>query len=151
MRRKDREKDKAFAESIADKCEWAVISMITPDNKPYCIPITIVREDSKIYFHSAKEGFKTDCLKNDPSVCISCVGDTCRQTDRFTTLFESAVIRGTASEVTSDEEKIHALKILCERHTPANMADFDSAIERSLARTAVWRIDIEDITGKAKK
>lgn len=73
-----------------------------------------------------------------------------RQTDRFTTLYESAVINGTICEVTEDEEKIHALRILCERHTPANMGQFDKEVARSLKITGVWKIHIEEITGKAK-
>ena len=82
---------------------------------------------------------------------MSCVGDTLRATDKFTTEFESAVIRGNACEVTDDDEKIHALRLICQRHTPANMEQFDAAIEKSLARTGVWKIDIAEITGKRKK
>ncbi len=47
--------------------------------------------------------------------------------------------------------KIHALRLICQRHTPANMAEFDEAIRRSLPRTAIWRIEIREITGKRKK
>ena len=50
-----------------------------------------------------------------------------------------------------DEEKITALRGICQRHTPSNMPDFDNAIERSLPRTGVWKISIESITGKRKK
>ena len=55
------------------------------------------------------------------------------------------------SSVTDDEEKITALKEICERFTPSNMPDFSNAIKMSLPRTAVWRIDIENATGKQKK
>ncbi len=151
MRRKDREMDEAFALYVADKCEYAVMAMIDPDGAPYCVPLTIAREGENLYFHSAMEGYKLDCIRKDPRVCIACVGDTKRAADKFTTEFESAIIRGRASEVTERDEKIHALRLICERHTPANMADFDNAIERSLARTAVWRVVIGSITGKRKK
>lgn len=151
MRRKDREMSREFAFEIADKCEYAVLSMTDQKNMPYCVPITIVRDNDTVYFHSAKEGEKITILRANPNVCVACVGDTRRALDKFTTEFESAIIHGEASEVTSDEEKIHALRLLCERHTPANMQEFDTAIERSLPRTAVWKIKIIDITGKRKK
>ena len=61
------------------------------------------------------------------------------------------VLYGTAAEVTDDNEKIHALELLCRRHTPANMHMFDAAVERSLSRTGVWKIEISSITGKRKK
>ena len=151
MRRKDREMDRNFALAVTDKCEYATLGMTTPDGAPYCIPVTIVRIDDSIYFHTAKEGLKIDSLRKHPAVCLSCVGDTKRATDRFTTEFESAVINGTAVEVTDDEEKITALRGICQRHTPSNMPDLDNAIERSLPRTGVWKINIESITGKRKK
>ena len=141
----------AFAYGVADDCEWAVLAMVDADGLPYCIPLSIVRDGAFIYFHSAADGQKINALKNHDSVCIACVGRTHRMPDKFTTEYESAIIRGRASEVVDEGEKIKALRLLCQRHTPLNMAEFDSAIARSLARTAVWRIGISDITGKRKK
>lgn len=151
MRRKDRETSREFAYSVADKCEYAVLSMTLTDGMPYCIPLTIVRDGEFIYFHCAMEGQKIDALRQNPNICMACVGDTHRMEDKFTTAYESAVLFGKAEEVTEDEEKICALRLLCERHTPTNMAAFDEAIQRSLFRTAVWRIRIQTITGKQKK
>lgn len=151
MRRKDREMSEAFAWNVTDKCEWAVLGITDAAGNPYCIPISIVREKGRVYFHSAQNGFKIDCLRNNENVCIACVGDTFRLPDAFTTEFESAILRGKAVEVTDEKEKIHALRLLCERHTPTNMANFDDAVSRSLFRTAVWKIDIAEITGKRKK
>ena len=151
MRRKDREMSETFAWEVAGKCEWATLGIVDPSGEPYAIPVSIACEDRHIYFHSAQGGFKTECLQNHAKVCVSCVGDTHRLTDAFTTEFESAVLRGTAVEVTDEQEKVHALRLLCQRHTPANMDHFDDAIFRSLSRTAVWRIDVMEITGKRKK
>lgn len=151
MRRKDRQMPEEFAWEVVDKCAYAFLAMTAEDGGPYGLPVTIVRDGRAVYFHSAMEGRKTDCLRRHPGVCLTCVGDTRVPEDRFTTLFESAVAFGTAEEVTEDAEKIHALRILCQRHAPGNMAAFDKAIEASLKRTAIWRIDVEEITGKAKR
>lgn len=151
MRRKDREQSKEFAYGVLSKCEYATLSIVDLNGNPYCIPITIANDMQYIYFHSAKEGSKIDILKNNPKVCVSCVGDTEILEDKFTTLYESAIVRGVAYEVINDSEKIHALKLLCERHTPNNMSNFNDAITRSLFRTAIFKISIVEITGKAKK
>lgn len=151
MRRKDREMPEEFAFGVADKCEYAVLAMTNNSNEPYCVPITIVRDKNAVYFHCAAEGEKIDCLRRNPKICLACVGDTKRAADKFTTEFESAIIKGTAYEVTDTEEKINALKLLCLRHTPTNMAEFDDAVNKSLSRTAVWKIEISEITGKRKK
>jgi len=151
MRRKDREMSPAFAWEIVDKCEWAVLSMAGPEGEPYCVPVTIAREGDRVYFHSAMEGTKTDCLRAHGRVCIACVGDTLREPDRFTTKYESAILKGNASEVAGDEEKIHALRLICEMHTPTNMGNFEKAVEKSLGVTAVWRVDVDEATGKCKR
>lgn len=151
MRRKDREMDERFALYVVDKCAFASLSMVTEKGEPYCVPITIARVDNMVYFHSATEGTKTDVLRTNPAVCLVCVGDTHVVQKEFTVEYESAVIFGKAFEVHDDAEKISALRAICERHTPDNMANFDSAVSRSLPRTAIWRIEIESITGKRKK
>lgn len=151
MRRKDREMNAEFALAIADKCEWAIMGMVDVNGMPYCIPLSIARFNNAIYFHSAKEGLKIECLKHDSNVCITCVGDTYRMPNEFTTEYESAIITGNAYEITNVDEKIFALKLICERHTPLNMYNFKNAINQSLHRTAVWKIEIGNITGKRKK
>lgn len=151
MRRKDREMDVSFALSIADKCEYAVISMTDSSNKPYCIPVSPVLIGEYLYFHCAREGRKVDILKANPSVCVCCVGNTRRMENEFSTEYESAIIVGNAEEVTVEKEKVMALRVLCERHTPMNMEEFDNTIEKSLFRTSVWRIHMDEITGKRKK
>lgn len=151
MRRKDREMDEAFALGIADKCEYAVLSVLDSEGAPYCVPVSIVRDGRDIFFHCAKEGKKVDAMRKNPEVCIACVGDTRRMEDEFTTEFESAIIRGGAEEVLEDGQKIHALRLLCQRHTPTNMHNFDAEVRKSLSRTAVWRVAIRTISGKRKK
>lgn len=151
MRRKDRQMPEEFAWEVVDKCEYAFLAMIAEDGAPYGLPITIVRMGESIYFHSAMEGRKIRSLQKSPRVCLTCVGDTEIQQEQYTTLYESAVVFGTAEEVTDAEEKKEALRHLCLRHTPDYMAGFEAAIHRSLARTAVWKIRVEEISGKAKQ
>ena len=151
MRRKDRQMSEEFAWEVLDKCEYAFLAMTAEDGTPYGLPLTIVRDGRYVYFHSAMEGKKVNCLRKNPSVCLTCVGDTRVQESKFTTLYESAVAFGSASEVTDEAEKIAALRMLCQRHTPSNMEGFDKAIEASLRRTGVWKIEVKEISGKAKR
>lgn len=150
MRRKDRQMPKEFALQVVDKCEYAVLSMLSNGN-PYCVPLTIVRVDNSIYFHCAKAGEKYNALLQNPNVCLACVGDTNVVPQHFTTEYESAIVKGRATLVESDDEKIMALKVLCQRYTPSNMSQFDGAINASLDRTAIFKISIDDVTGKRKK
>lgn len=151
MRRKERREDESFAFEVLDKADFAVISMIDEDGLPYCLPISVVRIGEKLYFHSAENGRKAEAMSQNPNVCLTAAIDVVSAEDKFTTYFKSAVVRGKAVKVTDDEEKITALKAICERFTPSNMTDFPNAIKMSLPRAAVWRIDIENATGKQKK
>ena len=155
MRRSDRQQDRAFSLALIDRCTHGVAAFATGEDAPYCIPLSFVRVDNVLYFHCAREGRKTELLRRDPRVCVTFVGDDSpafEEPSDFTTFFQSAVVCGTAKEVTDEDEKISALRALCEKITPEHMnrERFDLAIRHSLAVTAVWRIEMTEITGKAK-
>jgi uncharacterized protein len=152
MRRKDREKDRAFALDVIDRSQYGVVAMTGEEGAPYCLPLSMVRLGENLYFHCALEGTKLDLLRRDGRVCVSFVAANQGAEDKFTTYYQSANVRGTAAEVEDEAEKILALRALCEKLTPRNMTgdNFDRAIAKSLAVTGVWRIAMEEITGKEK-
>jgi nitroimidazol reductase NimA-like FMN-containing flavoprotein (pyridoxamine 5'-phosphate oxidase superfamily) len=90
-------------------------------------------------------------MKRQSEVCICCSGKVTFMKTEFSLEFESAVIKGKAEEVLQDEEKTHALRLICERYTPEYMHAFDSEIARSLNHTGIWKVVIREISGKRKK
>ena len=148
MRRKDREISREAAWQVADECLWATLSMVDPEGKPYCVAVNPAREGESIYFHCAREGFKTDCLRANPEVCLSCVTGAESVRDKLTMAYRSAILRGRAHEVTDESERIRALTLLARRYDPDSLYRLDASLEKYMAHTAVWRIDISDITGK---
>ena len=151
MRRKDRETSREEALAILDRSSWAVLSAADKDNKPYCVPLSLVRDGDWLYFHCAKEGQKLDILRARPGVCAAFVGNTEFPEDKFTVFYESAIVFGAAEEVNGSEEKLHGLRILSERFTPGNMHAFDAEAGQMLDKTSVWKIHIDKITGKRRK
>ena len=150
MRRKDREMSKEFALSVMEKCEWTTVSFVTPDGAPYSVPVSAALDGNALYFHTAKEGRKIDCIAGSPAVHVVCVGDVERAEDKFTTGYECAMADGVCSEVTDEAEKVHALRLIAEKYTPMHMPAFDKEVAASLERTGVYRIDLSGVTGKAK-
>ena len=154
MRRSDREQDRAFSLAVIDRCTHGVAALCTGEDTPYCLPLSFVRVDNCLYFHCAREGRKVDLLRKNPRMCVTFVGgDTPAfvAPATYTTYFQSAIITGTALEVTDDREKTEALRALCQKLTPNHMGEsFARAMEKSLRVTAVWRIDLDQVTGKAK-
>lgn len=150
MRRTDRERDRAFALAVVDASPFATLSMIDPEGNPYGVPVNLVRDGDAVYFHAALEGKKTDCLRRTPRVWISCVSYARPLEGKFTTAYDAAMLEGTAQEVTREDEKLRALRLLCERYTPSHMDAFNEEANRSLPRTAIWKIMITAVTGKQK-
>ena len=154
MRRNDRAQSRQFALDLIDRCTHGVMAISTGEPTPYCLPLSFVRVGDSLYFHCAHEGRKLDLLAKYPKVCVTFVGD-----DRpfyaypvYSTYYQSAIVTGTAKEVTDAQEKRDALFALCAKMTPTDMAPekFQKAMDMSLTVTAVWRIDLEDVSGKAK-
>ena len=151
MRRKDREMDRAFAENVFDACTFATLSTVSSDGTPYAVPVSIAREGGSVYFHCALEGKKIDNLRFNNKVCLSCVGKTHIPEKKFTIGFESAIAFGTACEISNEEEKIHALRLISLRYMPDNMENFDDAVSRTLKAVGVWKVHIDSISGKQNK
>lgn len=151
MRRKDREMGKEFALAVLDKAQWMTMAMTDGAGKPYCVPVSLVRDGETLILHSAMEGEKAEALRARPWVCVTAVGETHVVPEKYTTEYESAVVRGPVREVTDPAEKRAALWTLTKRYCPDHLAQFDRLVEGSLQRTAVFRISIAELTGKRKK
>lgn len=173
LRRKDREMDREFGLKVIDKSDHGIVSMVDNDNLPYGIPLSIVRDNNTLYFHSAMEGKKVEIFKNNPNVNIAFLGDIKIPENYskdeleemvkdelnaillisrvFTKEFESALVRGKVKLVKDREERIHGLKLICEKYAPCKMDYFSTAIKAGLKRVNVYSIEIEDLTAKRKK
>ena len=151
MRRKDRQTSEFDAWKVVEMCQYAVISMIDEDGSPYCVPVNIVRDGNRIYFHSATVGKKAIALRMNPRVCINCVTNAEVVQSSYTTLFDSATLFGTVQEVEDTEERLEAMRKICLRHAPDHMERFEASIARSFTNTAIWRVTVESITGKRNR
>lgn len=153
MRRSDRQQSRQFALDLIDRCTHGVAAISTGEDTPYCLPLSFVRVGEELYFHCAHEGRKVDLLRKNPRVCVTFVGGdepAFVPPAMYTSYFQSAMVTGTAREVTDPDEKRRALRALCEKLTPGDMAAFDLAMDKSLAATALWCIPMEEVTAKAK-
>ena len=157
MRKASRAMDADFALEVLDKAPYITVSLTRPDGTPYGVPLSLARTDDKtFYFHCALEGDKLDCIAANPVVALSAV-TRCTPTvgpkdGSFTLQYKSAMAVGKAEVVMDKDEKIEALRAICQRFLPQHMEAFDNAIERSLERTAVVKITLTaPPTGKRKQ
>ncbi len=149
MRRKDREKDAEFALEVVKNCEYATLATLNADGTPYCIPVSPALLDGAVYFHCAGEGQKLDNLRANPAVCLSCVGESRTIPEKYAVRYTSAVAAGTCSVVADPAEARRALYAIAEKYAPAHLAAFEAEMQKYAGRTAVCKITIHTITGKA--
>ena len=150
IRLKARELDRKTSLKIVDNSIWGAVSMCSPDGIPYNVALNLVRDGEKLYFHAAGEGLKVEFLRMNPKVCVLFVPKAVLAPEQYTTLFASALVRGTAHEVTDISEKEHALRLICGTFA----SEFPEELERRIAAgsartTGIWRIDIDSVSGKS--
>jgi nitroimidazol reductase NimA-like FMN-containing flavoprotein (pyridoxamine 5'-phosphate oxidase superfamily) len=128
------------------------LGTIGEDGYPMIKPLNFVYHQGIIYFHSAMEGEKIEAIRRDSRVCFEVDlpiayaknqgGNPCK-TDY---LYRSVIIRGKARLVEDQSEKITALRALMEKYQPEG--GYGAFSPEALARTAVVRIGIVEMTGK---
>lgn len=160
------------AYKLIDNAQYAVISL-AKDNEPYGIPISVVRIGDSLYFHTGQQGQKIDFLNTNSKVNLTFVGevnipnlydkDQANQMAEdpskhgkfvntvFTTNFESVIVKGESKEIIDDNQKIEAMRAICQKYTPKMMDYFDIHIKRSLGITKVFKIEIKDLRLRKKQ
>ncbi len=150
MRRSDRAIPDNEASELLQKGEYGVLSTVSDDGQPYGVPLSFAYTGDAIYFHSALEGQKLDNLKENNRVSFCVIGKTEVLPEKFSTKYESAIVFGKASEVTG-EEKQKGLLELVKKYSPGFLKEGLQYIERDGRKTRVYKIEIESLTGKARK
>ena len=149
MRRKDKMLSKDDCIRLLNETEVGVLSLIGDNAYPYTVPLNYVYKDNAIYFHSAKDGYKIDCIENNNKVSFCLVDNVELLSASFDTNYESVVVFGKAFEEV--ENKKEALILLIEKYSPDYMEKGHKYVEKSHGSTRVFRIDIDYMTGKAQQ
>ena len=149
--------DSEWALAVMRKAPYITVSFRRADGRAYGLPLSLAcTDDMTWYFHCAPEGEKLEAIAAHPEVCLSAVS-RCMPTigpkdGSFTLQYQSAVAFGIAELVSDEQEKITALRAICQRFLPKHMDAFDEAVQRSLHRTDVVRIRLSaPPTGKRKQ
>lgn len=150
MRRKDRELKKDEVIELLKANEYGILSTISENGYPYGVPVNFIFLNDSIYFHCATIGHKLDNLQNNPKVSFCVVGKTCVLPEDFSTNYESVIAFGNVFEVFEDEKNEALLEIL-NKYSPDFIEKGKEYIKNASKATRVIRIDIEHVTGKARK
>ena len=150
VRRKDREIETNEAITLLSNCPYGVLSTVDKDDQPYGVPLSYAYKNNSIYFHCALVGHKIDNIENNPNVSFCVVGNINVLSAEFAIKYESAVAFGIASDVKGDERN-NALLWLLEKYSPEFIEEGKNYIKQKDKATKVIKIEIENISGKARR
>lgn len=151
MRKSDKEiKKQAEIEEVIQKAVVCRLGLVDGD-EPYIVPMNFGYQDKALYLHSAAEGRKIDLIKAHNRVCFELEtdlevvkGETVCQ---WSMKFRSVIGTGRAYLLEGNDAKKRGLEIVT-RHYAHGGFNFP---EGSLEKTAIIKIDIENMTGKKSR
>jgi len=154
MRRKDRQiSNISDIESIIKRCDACRIAF-ADNNTPYIVTMNfgyLPGKKHSLFFHSAPDGRKIELIKKNNYVCFEMDTDHLLYTGEkdcdWGMNFSSVVGYGRITVVSDREEKQKGLDCIMAHYSGRKDFSYD---EKILSRTAVLRIDIEELTGKQK-
>lgn len=153
VRRQERLLDKQLALDLLSNSQYGVLSLVeSRDNGvgSYAIPLNYVwNQENYIYFHCAPEGYKLECLDVSNEVSFVVVGHTEVISNKFTTAYQSVIVRGVLERDLSVDERMSAFKMLLEKYSPNDIEKGLKYTEKSFHRTEILRLKIVQISAKA--
>ncbi|MBC7197486.1 MAG: pyridoxamine 5'-phosphate oxidase family protein [Deferribacterales bacterium] len=149
MRRVDRKVGTDEALKFLSDGEYGVLSLCC-ENNPYGIPLNYCVIENNIYFHCAVEGKKIEYIAKNPNASFCVVKSAKILPDKFATFYESVIVFGKINEVCGAEKK-GALVGLIKKYSSEYIESGVEYIERLIDVTKVFRLSIEDISGKARR
>ena len=155
VRRQDRLLNESLAVELLRSGEYGILSIVErlgDEVGGYGVPISYVWDGEKsIYFHCAPEGHKLNCLKTNSLASFCIVGQTNIIPHKFTTSYESIIIRGVVILELSSEERMKALMLILDKYTPDCKEAGMKYAGNSFNRTNVIKLDIKEFSGKTKR
>ena len=128
-----------------------MLATVGADGWPYAVPVNHVLAGDVLYIHCATEGHKLENIAHEERVSFCAVASARVLPASLSTLYESAIVFGRAALVTDPSEKRRGLELLAVRFCGALTPEAEKTIATSASRTAVVRIRIERIAGKAHR
>lgn len=147
MRRSNQELSIEESIQILKEQPRGFLSLLSENDYPYGIPMNYVYKSKKIILHSALEGQMVDSIKRHDKVSFTVINNGKRVENEWWNIFKSVIIFGKIKVVEDEKERIKKLTLLGNKYFPSEEYT-QNEIKKSLKRTLVLEIDIENMAGK---
>lgn len=82
--------------AVMNRCTNGVLSCLSDEDYPYSVPLSYVYFNDKIYFHSAKSGYKIDAITKNPNVSFLVTDEDTIVSEEYASYFHSVIVFGKA-------------------------------------------------------
>ncbi|MBA3534471.1 MAG: pyridoxamine 5'-phosphate oxidase family protein [Ardenticatenales bacterium] len=159
VRRRDRMvEDEAWIVALLHRAPMGALATLY-DGQPFINSNLFVYDEIAhvIYMHTARVGRTRANVEQAERVCFSVSemgrllpADTAKE---FSVEYAGVVVFGQATVVSDPDEAYHALQILLDKYFPhlTPEQDYRATTAEELAQTSVYRIEIEQWSGKRKE
>lgn len=149
MHKIKRQMPDAEAKELFAKGHHGILAVNGDEGYPYAVPVNYVYLNDKIYIHSAKIGYKMDAIAQDSKCCFTAILSSEILPKQVTAAFESIIATGKVGLVADEAERRLAMETFVNRFCLDAIPEGMNFLEKTLDKTAVLRIDVEHLTGKA--
>ena len=136
--------------AIFERNTAGVLALMGENGYPYALPMSYVYIDNGIYFHSATEGHKLDCIAHNNQASFCVIDQDEVKPEEFNTYYRSAIAFGKMRVVQDEQEKRAAITLLSEKYSPGHPGR-ENEINQTWDRLCMLFFDIEHMTGKASR
>ncbi len=149
MHKKERQVSDERAKEMLLEATEGTLAMHGDDGYPYALPMNYVYLNGAIYIHTADYGYKIDALKANQKVCFSVIVRSKIAPELYTTRYESVVATGDAEFIEDEAERQLVMETIVDRFSPGLREGGMKFIKAAIARTAIIKINIREMKGKA--
>jgi nitroimidazol reductase NimA-like FMN-containing flavoprotein (pyridoxamine 5'-phosphate oxidase superfamily) len=109
--------------------------------------LSYVYFNEKIYFHSAKSGYKVEAITKYPKVSFTVIDADTVVRKEYTTYFRSVIAFGKA-RIVADAERLKAFAALVEKYAGDQPEEAKQKEISGCTQSLIVAIDVEHMTGK---
>ena len=126
-----------------------VLALLGDKDYPYAVPISYVYDNSKIYFHSAKTGHKTDAIKKYSKASFCVIDQDNVIPEEYTTYYRSVIAFGKVRIIEDEKEVRESIEKLAIKYHPKDSEENrNREIYRAWDSFSIIEFSIEHMTGK---
>ncbi len=143
--------DRKTVHAILDSALVASVAFVQ-DGSPVVVPMIHGRDGETIYLHGARKARAIRLLEKTDRACLNITHVDglvlARSAFNSSMNYRSATVFGTPTLVSTEDEKIHGMRVISEHLMPGRWDELREPLEKEIKMTGVIAIEIESASAK---